>query len=117
MLELVFAPCSPLAGSDVNWIAKSDQEIVDATMIELEALFPLEIAADGSKVRTKCTHLDTNLPAEHRPALGHPRRSPAARFHAVLDASKRAQPERTLTQPLHKMLVLTGRRGWCDTIP
>ena len=50
MLELVFAPCSPLAGSDVNWIAKSDQEIVDATLIELERLFPLEIKADGSMV-------------------------------------------------------------------
>jgi 15-cis-phytoene desaturase len=50
MLELVFAPCSPLAGSDINWIGKSDQEIVDATMLELERLFPLEIKADGSKV-------------------------------------------------------------------
>jgi len=51
MLELVFAPCSPLAGSDVNWIAKSDQEIVDATLIELERLFPLEIKADGSMAK------------------------------------------------------------------
>ena len=46
MLELVFAPCSPLAGSDVNWIAKSDEEIVDATMGELARLFPTEIAKD-----------------------------------------------------------------------
>jgi len=46
MLELVFAPCSPLAGGDVNWIAKSDEEIVDATMGELARLFPLEIAND-----------------------------------------------------------------------
>ena len=43
MLELVFAPCSPLAGGNTNWIAKSNQEIVDATMKELERLFPLEI--------------------------------------------------------------------------
>ena len=43
MLELVFAPCSPLAGGNTNWIAKSNQEIVDATMVELERLFPLEI--------------------------------------------------------------------------
>merc|ERR1711988_22402 len=35
MLELVFAPCSPLAGGDVNWISKSDEEIIEATMIEL----------------------------------------------------------------------------------
>jgi len=46
MLELVFAPCSPLAGSDVNWIAKSDEEIIDATMGELARLFPDEIAND-----------------------------------------------------------------------
>ena len=50
MLELVFAPCSPIAGGKTNWIAKSNQEIVDATMKELERLFPLEIgpgAPDG----------------------------------------------------------------------
>lgn len=43
MLELVFAPCSPIAGGNTNWIAKSNQEIVDATMKELERLFPLDI--------------------------------------------------------------------------
>ena len=43
MLELVFAPCSPVAGSSINWIAKDDSEIVDATMKELERLFPTEI--------------------------------------------------------------------------
>ena len=50
MIELVFAPCSPIAGGKTNWIAKSNQEIVDATMKELERLFPLEIgkkAPDG----------------------------------------------------------------------
>jgi len=46
MLELVFAPCSPSAGSDVNWIAKSDEEIVDASLGELARLFPTEIAND-----------------------------------------------------------------------
>jgi len=46
MLELVFAPCSPLAGGNTNWIKKTDQEIIDATMGELCRLFPLEIAAD-----------------------------------------------------------------------
>ena len=51
MLELVFAPCSPIAGGSVNWIAKPDAEIVASTMVELERLFPNEIAADGSKVR------------------------------------------------------------------
>lgn len=51
MLELVFAPCSPIAGGKVNWIAKSDQEIIDATMKDLERLFPTEIMADGSKAK------------------------------------------------------------------
>jgi len=46
MLELVFAPCSPLAGGNVNWISKSDDEIIDATMGELARLFPKEIAND-----------------------------------------------------------------------
>jgi 15-cis-phytoene desaturase len=55
MLELVFAPCSPIAGGKTNWVSKSDQEIIDVTMIELERLFPLEVAADGSKVNTHST--------------------------------------------------------------
>jgi 15-cis-phytoene desaturase len=47
MLELVFAPCSKEAGSDVNWIAASDDEIVDATMNELKTLFPNELGIEG----------------------------------------------------------------------
>merc|ERR1740120_247881 len=39
MLELVFAPCSPIAGGKTNWMKKSDEEIIDATMRELERLF------------------------------------------------------------------------------
>ena len=46
MLELVFAPCSPIAGGNVNWIAKTDEQIIDATMGELARLFPTEIAND-----------------------------------------------------------------------
>ncbi|GMH98756.1 hypothetical protein TrST_g11128 [Triparma strigata] len=53
MLELVFAPCSPLAGSPVNWIAKSDEEIIDATMGDLARLFPTEIAQDDKWPSTK----------------------------------------------------------------
>ncbi len=47
MLELVFAPCSPEAGSPINWIAKSDLEIVNATLEELERLFPTEIGPNA----------------------------------------------------------------------
>ena len=43
MLELVFASCDAQSGADVNWIKKSDDEIVAATMLELERLFPDEI--------------------------------------------------------------------------
>lgn len=53
MLELVFAPCSPLAGGNINWISKSDEEIIDATMGELARLFPTEIAADPQWPATK----------------------------------------------------------------
>jgi 15-cis-phytoene desaturase len=42
MLELVFAPCSPLAGAKINWMARTDQDIVAATLTELSRLFPTE---------------------------------------------------------------------------
>jgi 15-cis-phytoene desaturase len=41
MLELVFAPAK-------DWIGRSDEEIVAATLLELERLFPNEVRADGS---------------------------------------------------------------------
>ena len=48
MLELVFAPCSPLAGGKTNWIAKSNQEIVDATMKRARAPLPSGDRAPGA---------------------------------------------------------------------
>jgi len=52
MLELVFAPCDQKAGSDVNWIGASDEEIVEATMKELENLFPDELGSEnGANLR------------------------------------------------------------------
>ncbi len=53
MLELVFAPCSPIAGANTNWISKTDEQIIDATMGELARLFPTEIAADDKWPSTK----------------------------------------------------------------
>ena len=51
MLELVFAPCSPEATSDAvaskNWMACDDQEIFEATMKELERLFPEDLLGEG----------------------------------------------------------------------
>ena len=52
-LSLVFAPCSPRTGADVNWIAKPDDEVVAAAIGELERLFPDEVAADGSKAKLR----------------------------------------------------------------
>merc|ERR1719311_478527 len=43
VLELVFAPCTPLAGGEENWLGKPDAEIVAATLAELARLFPTEI--------------------------------------------------------------------------
>lgn len=47
MLELVFAPATPEVGAEQNWLASSDEEIIDATMKELERLFPKEIGPDA----------------------------------------------------------------------
>jgi len=56
MLELVFAPATEAVGADRNWIGCSDEEIVDATLLELQRLFPTEIgpnAPDGGAQVTK----------------------------------------------------------------
>ncbi|KAH8948115.1 hypothetical protein BDL97_11G079400 [Sphagnum fallax] len=50
MLELVFAPV-------VKWIARSDKDIIDATMEELAKLFPDKIAADQSKAKILKYHV------------------------------------------------------------
>eukprot|EP00216_Chloropicon_sp_CCMP2111_P000692 CAMPEP_0198239346 /NCGR_PEP_ID=MMETSP1446-20131203/4776_1 /TAXON_ID=1461542 ORGANISM="Unidentified sp, Strain CCMP2111" /NCGR_SAMPLE_ID=MMETSP1446 /ASSEMBLY_ACC=CAM_ASM_001112 /LENGTH=591 /DNA_ID=CAMNT_0043921923 /DNA_START=191 /DNA_END=1966 /DNA_ORIENTATION=- len=50
MLELVFAPAE-------QWIDKPDAAIVDATLQELERLFPGEILADGSKAKVLKYHI------------------------------------------------------------
>lgn len=46
MLELVFAPAE-------KWIGKSDEDIIDATMTELERLFPNEVRADQSMAKIR----------------------------------------------------------------
>ncbi|CAE8590177.1 unnamed protein product [Polarella glacialis] len=54
-LQLVFAPCSPLAGGKVDWLKRTDTEIVQATLEELERIFPTEIGphleGGGAKLR------------------------------------------------------------------
>lgn len=46
MLEMVFAPAK-------GWIGKPDEDILHATMKELEILFPEEIRADGSMAKVQ----------------------------------------------------------------
>ncbi|KAL0414982.1 UNVERIFIED_CONTAM: 15-cis-phytoene desaturase, chloroplastic/chromoplastic [Sesamum latifolium] len=50
MLELVFAPAE-------EWISRTNEEIIDATMKELAKLFPDEIAADQSKAKILKYHV------------------------------------------------------------
>ncbi|XP_019438286.1 PREDICTED: phytoene dehydrogenase, chloroplastic/chromoplastic-like [Lupinus angustifolius] len=50
MLELVFAPAE-------EWISRSDEDIIGATMSELAKLFPDEIAADQSKAKIVKYHI------------------------------------------------------------
>lgn len=50
MLELVFAPAE-------EWISRSDEDIICATMSELSKLFPDEISADQSKAKIVKYHI------------------------------------------------------------
>merc|ERR1711865_1093567 len=62
MLELVFAPATEAVGADRNWIASSDEEIIEAALIELQRLFPTEIgpnAPNGGAQVTKSTVVRT----------------------------------------------------------
>lgn len=62
MLELVFAPCAPLAGGNINWLSKSDDEIIQATMEELARLFPTEVSdADATIYREGCRKNENDL--------------------------------------------------------
>jgi 15-cis-phytoene desaturase len=86
MLELVFAPAA-------EYMTKSDDEILLATLLELERLFPEEIRADGSMAKVEkftCVRTPTSvyetLPGceEHRPT----QRSPIQNFFCAGDFSK-----------------------------
>lgn len=86
MLELVFAPAA-------QWMKKSNDDILQATLEELERLFPEEIRADGSLakvVKFTCVRTPTSvyetLPGcdESRPS----QRSPIPNFFMAGDFSK-----------------------------
>ncbi|KIY96374.1 phytoene desaturase [Monoraphidium neglectum] len=83
MLELVFAPAH-------EWIGKSDEDIMEATMKELERLFPTEIAADGSKAAVRKysivkTPLSVYTASTGRQAYRPTQRSPISNFYLAGD--------------------------------
>ena len=86
MLELVFAPAA-------GWMTKSDDEILQATLDELERLFPEEIAADGSLAKVKkftCVRTATSV-YETLPGCEAARPSqvsPISNFYMAGDFSK-----------------------------
>jgi len=86
MLELVFAPAE-------KWVGKSDEEVVAATMVELERLFPKEIAADGSKAKVRKsivvkTPLSVYKTVPGCDAIRPVQRSPIANFYLAGDYTK-----------------------------
>lgn len=86
MLELVFAPAA-------GWLTRSDDDILQATLEELERLFPEEIAADGSLakvVKFTCVRTPTSV-YETLPGceqLRPSQTSPISNFYMAGDFSK-----------------------------
>nr|ABR20877.1 chloroplast phytoene desaturase [Chromochloris zofingiensis]ABR20878.1 chloroplast phytoene desaturase [Chromochloris zofingiensis] len=86
MLELVFAPAK-------DWIGRSDEDIIAATMTELQRLFPDEIAADQSKAKIRKykvikTPLSVYQSNAGREAYRPSQRSPIPNFYLAGDYTK-----------------------------
>lgn len=86
MLELVFAPAA-------EWIGRSDEDIIEATMKELERLFPTEIAADQSlakirKYKVVKTPLSVYKATTGREAFRPTQRTPISNFYLCGDYTK-----------------------------
>ncbi|KAG2500804.1 hypothetical protein HYH03_001566 [Edaphochlamys debaryana] len=86
MLELVFAPAK-------DWIGRSDEDIIAATMTELERLFPTEIRADQSmakirKYKVVKTPLSVYESRAGREAYRPTQKSPISNFYLAGDFTK-----------------------------
>ena len=86
MLELVFAPAA-------EWIGRSDEDIIAATMKELERLFPDEIAADQSlakirKYKVVKTPRSVYKATTGREAYRPLQRTPVSNFYLCGDYTK-----------------------------
>ena len=112
MLELVFAPCSPLAGGNVNWISKSDEEIIDATMGELARLFPTEIANDDKWPSTKNQSLQGKARLRKYSVVKVPRSVYAAIPGKSVALSLQSSLPLVLTHPIREMSIISGRNKY-----
>nr|CAA60479.1 Phytoene desaturase [Haematococcus lacustris] len=86
MLELVFAPAK-------EWIGRPDEEIIAATMTELERLFPTEVRADQSmakilKYKVVKTPLSVYKSTAGREKFRPTQRSPISNFYLAGDYTK-----------------------------
>eukprot|EP00963_Diacronema_lutheri_P000108 scaffold5_cov331-Pavlova_lutheri.AAC.51 len=86
MLELVFAPAK-------DWIKRSDEDIISATMIELERLFPTEIKADQSLAKIEKyivvkTPLSVYKATKGREDFRPTQKSPVSNFFMAGDFTK-----------------------------
>lgn len=86
MLELVFAPAK-------DWIGRPDEEIIAATMGELERLFPTEVRADQSmakirKYKVVKTPRSVYISTAGREAFRPTQRSPIKNFYLAGDYTK-----------------------------
>lgn len=76
-----------------DWIGKSDEDIIKATMEELYRLFPSEIAADGSKAKllkyaVVKTPLSVYTASPGREAFRPDQRTPVGNFYLAGDFTK-----------------------------
>eukprot|EP00775_Hariotina_reticulata_P010931 gene10931-11085_t len=86
MLELVFAPAE-------DWIGRSDEDIIAATMKELERLFPTEISADQSKAKIRKSIVVKTPLSVYKATAGREdyrptQRSPISNFYLAGDYTK-----------------------------
>nr|ALE33745.1 phytoene desaturase 1 [Erythranthe lewisii] len=86
MLELVFAPAE-------EWISRSNEEIIEATMKELAKLFPDEISADQSKAKILKCHVVKTPRSVYKTVPGSEpcrplQRSPLEGFYLAGDYTK-----------------------------
>ncbi|KAK9804186.1 hypothetical protein WJX73_010396 [Symbiochloris irregularis] len=86
MLEMVFAPAE-------GWIGRSDQDIIDASLRELERLFPNEIRQDGSMAKVRKWKVVKTPRSVYKTVpdcepCRPPQRSPISNFYMVGDYTK-----------------------------